>query len=142
MSRAHQATAVAIRGRALMIEGASGAGKSSLALALIDRGAVLIGDDSLMLAAEGGAIIARPHPNTRGLLEVRGLGLLPFPVCEAAPVALVLRLDAEAPRYIEVADTIEMLGISLPLLRLWPGDAVLHLKAELALERYGLAVKA
>ena len=35
-----------------MIEGASGAGKSSLALALIDRGAVLIGDDSLMLAAE------------------------------------------------------------------------------------------
>ena len=123
-----------------MIEGASGAGKSSLALALIDRGAALIGDDSLLLEAEGTRLIARPHPNTRGLLEVRGLGLLPFPICDAAPVALVLRLDEDAPRYVEAAEQVEMLGICLPMLRLWPADAVLHLKAELALERYGLAV--
>jgi serine kinase of HPr protein (carbohydrate metabolism regulator) len=138
MSRAHQATAVAIGHRALMIEGAPGTGKSSLALALIDRGGMLIGDDSLLLEAVGGQLIARVHPNTRGLLELRGLGLLPFPVREAAPVALVLRLDEQAPRYIEAADETEMLGVALPLLRLRPGDAVLHLKAELALARYGL----
>jgi serine kinase of HPr protein (carbohydrate metabolism regulator) len=139
MSQAHQATAVAIGTRALMIEGASGAGKSSLALALIDRGAVLIGDDSLMLEVSGGKLAARPHPNTRGLLEVRGLGLLNFPVCESATVALVLRLDANAPRYIEAAGNAEFLGISLPMLKLYPHDHVLHLKAELALERFGLA---
>lgn len=137
MSLAHQASAVAIAGRALMIEGPSGSGKSSLALALIDRGAVLIGDDSLLLEAQGARLIARPHPNTRGLIEVRGLGLLPFPVCEAAPVALVLQLDAQAPRYVEAAQTVERGGVSVPLLRLWPDSPVLHLRAELALERFG-----
>jgi len=139
MNQAYQATAVAIGNRALMIEGASGAGKSSLALALIDRGAVLIGDDSLMLAASQGILAARPHPNTRGLLEVRGLGLLNFPVCDGAPVALVLRLEANAPRYIEAAGSAELLGIQLPMLQLYPHDPVLHLKAELGLERFGLA---
>ena len=44
---AWQATCVAIAGRALLIEGAPGTGKSSLGLALIDRGAQLIGDDSM-----------------------------------------------------------------------------------------------
>jgi len=139
MSQAYQATAVAIGNRALMIEGASGSGKSSLALALIDRGAVLIGDDSLMLEASGGMLAARPHPNTRGLLEVRGLGLLEFPVCEGAPIALVLRLDVNAPRYVEAAGSAQLLGVSLPVLQLYPHDPVLHLKAELALERFGLA---
>lgn len=140
MSLSHQATAVAIAGRALMIEGASGSGKSSLALALIDRGGILIGDDSLLLEAEGTRLIARPHPNTRGLLEVRGLGLLPFLVCEEAPVALVLRLDPAAPRYIEAADAVEIEGVTLPLMRLWPDSLTLHLKAELALERCGLVL--
>ena len=138
MSLSHQATAVAIDGRALMIEGPSASGKSSLALALIDRGAMLIGDDSLLLEAEGGRLIARPHPNTRGLLEVRGLGLLPFPVCEAAPVALVLNLSEDAPRYIEMADMAHRGGLDLPLITLRPGAAVLHIAAELALKRFGL----
>ena len=137
--QAHQATAVAIGGRALLIEGPPGSGKSSLALALIDRGAQLIGDDSLLLACEAGRVVARPHPETRGLLEVRGLGLLRFPVCERAPVALVLRLDEDGPRHVEAAATVERAGIALPLLRLWPDSPVLHLQAELALARFGLA---
>lgn len=134
----HQATAVAIGTRALLIEGPPGSGKSSLALALIDRGAMLIGDDSLMLEAAGGQLLAHPHPETRGLLELRGLGLLIYPVCETAPAALVLRLDREAPRYVEAAESVEIAGIMLPLLRLWPDGPVLHLKAELALARFGL----
>ena len=135
----HQASAVAIGGRALLIEGPPGSGKSSLALALIDRGAVLIGDDGVMLEARDGRLIAHPHPNTRGLLEVRGLGLLTFPVCEAAPVALVLRLDSESPRFVEAAERTERLGIALPTLGLWPDSPVLALRAELALARFGLA---
>ena len=42
----HQATCVAIDGRAILIEGPPGAGKTSLALALIDRGALRPGDPS------------------------------------------------------------------------------------------------
>jgi serine kinase of HPr protein (carbohydrate metabolism regulator) len=136
---AHQATCVALGGRALLIEGAPGSGKSSLALALIDRGAVLVGDDGVLLeAADGGRLIARPHPKTRGLLEVRNLGLLPFPVCNEAPTALVIVLDPAAPRFLETPATVERAGIVLPLLRLSPDTPVLHLKAELALARYGI----
>lgn len=135
---ARQATCVAIGGRALLVEGAPGTGKSSLALALLDRGAELVGDDGVWLEAEVGGLVARPHPNTRGLLEVRNLGLLPFPVREAAPVALVLVLDSQAPRFVEGPESVEIEGVALPLLRLRPDGPVLHLKAELALERHGL----
>lgn len=135
---AHQATCVAIGNRAVLIEGAPGSGKSSLALALIDRGAVLVGDDSVLIEPRGERLIAHPHPATRGLLEVRNLGLLPFPVCEEAPVALVLVLDPQAPRFVEAAESATRAGIVLPLLRLAPEGPVQHRKAELALEHYGL----
>lgn len=134
----HQATCVVIQGRAILIEGAPGTGKSSLALALIDRGAQLLGDDGVMLVTESAELLARPHPNTRGLIEVRNLGLLPLPACPEAPVALVLRLDEEAPRFIEAAERVTLAGHDLPLVRLWPGGPVLHLKAEHALAHYGL----
>lgn len=134
----HQATCVAIGNRAVLIEGAPGSGKSSLALALIDRGAVLVGDDSVLIEPRGERLFARPHPATRGLIEVRNLGLLPFPVCEEAPVALVLVLDAQAPRFVSAPAKATRAGIALPLLRLWPDGPVQHLKAEMALERYGL----
>jgi hypothetical protein len=136
---AHQATCVAIGGRALLIEGAPGSGKSSLALALIDRGAVLIGDDSVLLDAGAGRLLARPHPATRGLIEVRNLGLLPFPVQEQAPVALVLLFDPAAPRFIDTPESTARAGLAVPLVRLAPTAPQQHLRAELALARYGLA---
>lgn len=136
---ARQATCVAIGGRALMIEGPSGSGKSSLALALIDRGARLVGDDSVLLEVRENRLLARPHPETRGLIEVRNLGLIEMAVCDAAPVALVVRLDEAAPRYIEAPETIAIAGIALPMVRLWPGGEILPRKAELALARFGLS---
>jgi hypothetical protein len=136
---ARQATAVAIGGRAVLIEGEPGMGKSALALALIDRGAELIGDDGVLLAPAGDRLLAHPHPNTRGLIEVRNLGLLRFPVRVEASVALVLRLDEGAPRFVDTAEGIEIAGHALPLIRLWPGGGVLPLKAEQALLRYGLS---
>lgn len=135
---AHQATCVAIGGRAVLIEGAPGSGKSSLALALIDRGAVLVGDDGVLIEPLEGHLVARPHPHTRGLLEVRNLGLLSFPFCEEAPIALVLVLAPDAPRFVEAPESVTRGGIALPMLRLSRDSAVQHLKAELALERYGL----
>lgn len=133
-----QATCVVVAGTAVLIEGAPGSGKSSLALALIDRGAQLLGDDGVVLSSAGERLLARPHPNTRGKLEIRNLGLLDFPVCDEAPVGLVLRLDEAAPRFIEAAGTIAISGHDLPFLCLWPDGAALPLKAELALAKYGL----
>ena len=139
MTLIYQATCVSIKGRAMLIEGAPGSGKSSLALALLDRGAALIGDDGVTLKERGGKLYASPPPGTAGLIEVRNLGLLPWPTVSDVRVALVLRLDPAAPRFIEAADLIELGGVALPMVRLWPDSTVQALKAELALERFGLA---
>ena len=137
---AHQAGCVAIQGRGLLIEGAPGLGKSSLALDLIDRGAQLVGDDSLLLTPHGPHLFASPHPATRGLIEIRGVGLVPLPPCESVAIALILRLSPDAPRYIETAPQRLLGGISLPIITLWPDPATLPLRAEWALRRHGLEV--
>jgi serine kinase of HPr protein (carbohydrate metabolism regulator) len=136
-----QATCVAVGERALLIEGPSGCGKSTLALALIDRGAVLVGDDGVVIEAINGQVVARPHPNTRGLIEVRNIGLVPMPIRDAAPVALALALDPAAPRFVEEADHRELVGVVLPRLLLTQHDPLLAVKAELALIRFGLATR-
>ena len=143
MSRLHQATCVAIGGRAVLIEGPPGSGKSSLALALIDRGAVLVGDDGVTLDLRSDAtfeqrLLASPPPNIAGLLEVRNVGLLRLETAEQVPVALVLRLDRDAPRFIETSEKAELLGTAIPLVRLWPDSPALHLRAEAALKAYGI----
>lgn len=135
----HQATCVAIAGRAVLIEGPPGTGKSSLALALMDRGAVLVGDDGVLLEAQGARLLVSPVPATAGLLEVRGLGLVPMPVAAAVPAALVIVLDPDAPRFIEAAEAALRHGAALPLVRLWPDSPVLALRAELALRTYGIS---
>ena len=134
----HQASGVAVGGRGVLIEGPSGSGKSSLALALIDRGATLVGDDGVLLEGRDGRLWALPPPAIEGLLEIRNVGLARLPAAPA-PVSLVLRLDAEAPRFVETAERVEMLGVTLPLIRLWPDAPALALRAEWALALYGAA---
>ena len=135
---ARQAGCVAIGGRGVLIEGAAGVGKSALALALIDRGAVLVGDDYVMLEARDGTLWASPHPATAGLIELRNVGLLPMPTARDVPVALVIRLSADAPRYVEEAPRMLVEGISLPCLTLYPDTPVLALRVEMALAHHGL----
>lgn len=137
--RAWSATCVAIGGRGVLIEGPSGTGKSALALALIDRGARLVGDDGVMLRARGGRLVATPHPRTRGLLEIRNLGLIRFDPREDAEVALIVCLDPAAPRFIEGAGHAEREGIAIPCVAVWPEPAPPALKVEQALRIYGLA---
>jgi hypothetical protein len=130
-------TCVAIGARAVLIEGAPGSGKSSLALALIDRGAVLVGDDGVTLEPRDGHLWASPPPNIAGLIELRNLGLMPLPTTEA-PLALGVRLDREAPRFIDAAERAERAGHPLPLVALDPRSPVLPLLVEHALKTYGL----
>lgn len=136
--QAHQAGCIAIGGRGLLIEGAPGTGKSSLALALIDRGATLVGDDGVMLSALNGQLVASPHPAIAGKLEVRNLGLIDMPVSPPVPVALLVRLDPAAPRFIDRADSVTIAGIAVPMVLLYPDSPVLALRAEAALRLYGL----
>jgi len=54
------ASAVRIRGRAVLCAGASGAGKSSVALQLLDRGAGLLADDVAAVSVEQGEPVVEP----------------------------------------------------------------------------------
>lgn len=134
-----QAGCVAIAGQGILIEGPAGSGKSSLALALIDRGAGLVGDDGVVLTVRTAQLWAAPHPNTQGQLEVRNLGIVRLPFLAGIRICLIVRLDPEAPRYIDEAESEFIGGVAIPVLRLWPGSPVLALRAELALRQYGLA---
>ena len=132
----HQASCVAIGGRGVLIEGPPGSGKSSLALALIDRGGALVGDDGVLLERRGGRLWALPPPNIAGLLEIRNVGIARLEPTSAA-VALVVRLDARAPRHVETAETIKLAGATVPLIRLWPDTPALPLRVEWALAMHG-----
>ncbi len=134
----YQAGCVAIGGRGILIEGIPGSGKSSLALALIDRGAVLVGDDGVLLGREGDRLLASPPPATEGLMEIRNVGLVRMETARAIPVALLVRLDSAAPRYVEQADRAMLAGIAMPQILLWPGSPVQALRAEWALRIHGL----
>ncbi len=141
-----QASAVAFEGRALLIEGAPGVGKSSLALALIDRGAQLIGDDGVTLSRVGeGAdqrLIASPPPNIEGMLEVRGVGLARCPLAKPAPAALLLTLlgqnEPDGDRLPERAGLRSILGCDLPALPFRAGAIAPAQRALMALRLHGL----
>ena len=83
---------VALEGSAILISGSSGAGKSDLALRLIDEGAVLIADDQTLLTRENEKLIASAPASIQGLIEVRHVGLLRMPFVASAPVALLIEL--------------------------------------------------
>lgn len=136
------ASAVMIDQRALLIEGPPGSGKSSLALALIDRGAVLIGDDAVSLSGTGDQLLASPPPNIGGLLEVRGVGIGNLPVSGPAPVALILALGSVvADRLPDALPRRTIAGVAIPVLEFDPGHIAPAIRAEWALRMHGLAIK-
>ena len=111
-----QATAVALDGRGLLITGASGAGKSALALDLIAMGGALIADDLVLLSADEGRLFA-DAPRQRGLIEARGIGLLEVRHTDGRHgVDLALDLDTESADRLPQARRIAHLGVSIPLI--------------------------
>jgi serine kinase of HPr protein (carbohydrate metabolism regulator) len=87
---------VAIGGKGVLILGASGAGKSDLALQLIDQGAKLVADDRCELFVRAGKLCARAPASIAGLLELRGIGIIALPHAAAARVAMAVRLHVGA----------------------------------------------
>lgn len=128
------ATAVAWHGRGILIRGPSGGGKSTLALGLIDRGALLVGDDQVVLQAVSGALVMAVPAPLAGVLEVRGVGLIRFPYLLSARLALVVDLvpPARIERLPDFAST-RLLDIRVPVLAVAAGDGLAPLRVTTAL---------
>jgi HPr kinase/phosphorylase len=91
MTRLH-ATCVTRFGRGVLLRGASGAGKSSLALRLIACGWMLVADDQVELLATDNAVLARAPEALCGWLEIYGLGLRPMPAQLQSRIDLIVDL--------------------------------------------------
>jgi serine kinase of HPr protein (carbohydrate metabolism regulator) len=128
------ASAVSIGGRAVLIAGHPGSGKSDLALRLIDRGAVLVSDDYTIVTRTGDGLVASPPETIRGRIEVRGIGLVDMPVETAVPVAMMIAVDETVPRLPEPGETRIVAGIALPLIALSALEASAPIKVELMLK--------
>ena len=101
-SRTVHGSAVLVGDRAVLIRGASGAGKSRLAFDLMMAGragqlppVALIGDDRVLLQADQGGVTVRPAPELAGLIEIRGLGIRRCDFAAEGRLALVVDLTAE-----------------------------------------------
>ena len=128
------ASAVAIDGQAVLLEGLTGVGKSDLALRLIDRGATLISDDYTLIVRVGGALVARTPATIAGRVEVRGLGIVTLPYVEDVPVGLIVRLGDPVLRMPERRRR-TVAGVQVREIGFDPFHASTPIKIELALRQ-------
>ncbi len=127
------ATCVALGDHAVLLRGPSGAGKSDLALRLLEAGAQLVADDQVALRAAAGRLLAAPPAQLAGWMEVRGLGILPFPHRAEAVVACVIELvERAAVERLPEPDSVRLLDFALPLFRLHAHDLSAPRKVQLA----------
>lgn len=87
------ATSIDLCGFGIIILGASGSGKSDLALRLIDEGAFLVADDQTNVDIVGENLIAMAPHQISGLLEVRGVGIVHAPAKERSTLRLAVTLS-------------------------------------------------
>ncbi|MBZ8133639.1 HPr kinase/phosphorylase [Afifella sp. IM 167] len=111
------ATAIVFAGRGVLIRGASGSGKSSLAWRAIAAGGRLVADDYCDLSLCSGRVVATPPAATFGLMELRGRGILRLACERAAVIRLVVDLlpGPDVPRLPQREElSTDLLGLALP----------------------------
>lgn len=92
-----------VHGVGVLLTGASGVGKSELALELLSRGHRLVADDAAEFAVERGVLRGRCPPLLQGFIEARSLGILNVrrlfgrrSVVGATRLDLIIALDTPA----------------------------------------------
>ena len=125
--------------RGVLIEGPSGAGKSDLALRLLERGWSLVADDRCLIWVRADRVYGRAADPLKGLIEVRGLGVVPTPVRAFASIALVAHCvePGEVERMPD-DNGVDLLGQRLPMLKLAAWQASAPEKLGRALSQLGL----
>ena len=132
------ASTVASDGRAVLISGPSGSGKSDLTLRLLDRGFTLVSDDQTIVRRDGDRLVASAPPTIKGKLEIRGIGIVEMDTVADVPVALFVELTSEIMRLPDDRRERPVLGVNLPLVSVDAQTASAASKVALALDRLGL----
>lgn len=132
------ASTVALEGRAVLISGPSGSGKSDLALRLLERGFTLVSDDQTIVRRDGDRLIASSPPTIKGKLEIRGIGIVDMDSVNDVPIGLYVELTSEITRLPDDRRERPVLGVRLPLVSVDALTASAAAKVSLALDRLGL----
>ena len=138
-------TAIAVGAHAILLRGPSGAGKSDLALRLVlggpysaakGRTIALIADDQVLLEAADGRLLAHAPEPLKGLIEVRGIGIVAVPGVLSGTVRLLLDLVARerVERMPEKGAQVTIAGVGIPHVQLDAFDASAPLKILIALD--------
>jgi serine kinase of HPr protein (carbohydrate metabolism regulator) len=141
------ASAVAIGTHGILIRGASGSGKSSLVLGLIDRDPAttqLVADDRVELTVARGQVVAMAPPTLAGKLEVRGQGIVDIAYSAQSAIALVVDLlpADQCPRMPGPGETeAEIMGVVVPRLMLPIGAIDAPARVRFALGRLAPALR-
>ncbi len=134
MEQVH-ATTVDLDGQGVMLRGPSASGKSDLGLRLIDAGAQLVADDRTDLILSGDAVRASAPKELAGRIEVRGVGIVTIAAVAETRLALIVDLvDAGDVQRLPETEMVEVLGVTLPLVRLAAFEASAPAKVRTALK--------
>jgi HPr kinase/phosphorylase len=142
------ATCLDIGGRGVLIQGCPGAGKSDLAIRLIDQPGLgiagglpqtarLVADDQVVIRRLAAGLVASPPEKLRGLIEIRGLGILKIPYCPETILRLIvtLRRSEDIERMPQPTDLMgKILGVGLPRISLDPRSASAPARLRAALD--------
>lgn len=141
LSRSLYGTCVAAGQNAILLRGESGAGKSDLALRFLhlqntntqNQDHCLVADDRVIVSCKQGKLIARAPENIEGLIEVRGIGLIPCKFVPQAELKIVADLvpQEQVPRmqypYCEDSYT-EIEGLRIPCIKIFPFETSAPIK--------------
>lgn len=109
-------TAVAVGGRGFLIFGASGRGKSGLALQMMALGADLISDDRVCLSKSDDGILMNPPNALVGKIEARFVGVLNVRNRQSVLLHHVVDLDSDAQARLPQLQHFDVLGTRIDLI--------------------------
>ena len=129
------ATCISLNHKGILLLGKSGAGKSDLALRLIEgMGAVLVSDDRTEIRVENNSIYASCPETIKGLLEVRGIGIIKKNFLAQEKIKLIVELvdDYNKIERLPNKESFEYEGIKIPKIKIYPFEESAVYKIKLA----------